>query len=126
MAARSSSHAQQVSNRVAQLVLLYLDALEGYLAGQGTELHGVLDGPSLAGQVILLLLFADDLVLVFQIECGPQSQLNALHAFCEIRGLTVNLAKTKAGVFNQRTHNSNLVFAGQAVKQVDGHTYLVV
>ena len=33
---------------------LYLDALETYLAGQGTDLHGAPDGPVLAGQVILL------------------------------------------------------------------------
>ena len=59
------------------LVGLYLDALEGYLVGQGTELHGALDGPSLAQQVIPLLLFADDLVLVSQTECGLQSQLNS-------------------------------------------------
>ena len=105
---------------------LYLDALEGYLVGQGTELHGALDGPSLAEQVILLLLFADDLVLVSQAECGLQSQLNALHAFCGNRGLTVNLAKTKAVVFNQRTHKTNLVFSGQAVEQVDRCKYLGV
>ena len=46
--------------------------------------------------MILLLLFADDLVLVSQTECGLQSRLNALRAFCENRGLTVDLAKTKA------------------------------
>ena len=105
---------------------LYLDALEGYLAGQGTELHGAVDGPSLVGQVILLLLFADDLVLVSQTGCGFQSQLNTLHAFCENRGLKVNLAKTKAVVFNQRAHKTNLVFAGQAVEQAERYKYLGV
>ena len=128
MAARTSSHAQQVSNRVVRSALSYLayfDALEGYLVGQGTELHGALDGgPSLVGQVILLLLFADDLVLVSQSECGPQSQLNVLRAFCENRGLTVNLAKTQSVVFNQRAHKTNLVFAGQAVEQADRYKYL--
>ena len=103
---------------------LYLDALETYLAGQGTDMHGAPDGPVLAGQVILLLLFADDLVLVSQSEKGLQSQLNALHAFCENRGLTVNLAKTKAVVFNQRTYKANLVFAGRTVEQVDRYKYL--
>ena len=74
--------------------------------------------------MILLLLFADDLVLVSQSEKGLQSQLNALHAFCEIRGLKVNLAKTKAVVFNQRTYKANMVFAGQTFEQVDRYMYL--
>ena len=74
--------------------------------------------------MILLLLFADDLVLVSQSESGLQAQLHALHAFCTNRGLTVNLAKTKAVVFNQRTYKANLVLAGQAVEQVDRYIYL--
>ena len=99
---------------------LYLCAIEGYLVGQVTELHGVPDGPSLAGQVILLLLFADDLVLVSQTECGLQSQLNALHAFCENKGLTVNLAKTKAVVFNQRTHKPIWCLLGKLWSKLTG------
>ena len=66
----------------------------------------------------------DDLVLVSQSEKGLQSQLNALHAFCGNRGLAVTLAKTKAVVFNQRTYNANLVFAGRTFEQVDRHKYL--
>ena len=57
-------------------------------------------------------------------EKGLQSQLNALHAFCENGGLTVNLAKTKAVVFNQRTYKDSLVFAGRTVEQVDRYKYL--
>ena len=53
------------------------------------------------------LLFTDDVILVSQIDCGLQSQLNTLHAFCENRGLTVNLAKTKAVMFTQSTHKTN-------------------
>ena len=103
---------------------LHLDALESYLKGQGPGLHVAPDGPSLSGQVILLLLFADDLVLVSQSENGLQARLHALHAFCINRGLTVNLAKTKAVVFNQRTYKANLLLAGQAVEQVDRYKYL--
>ena len=66
----------------------------------------------------------DDLVLVSLSESGLQAQLHALHAFCMNRGLTVNLAKTKAVVFNQRTYKTNLVLAGQAVEQVDVYKFL--
>ena len=103
---------------------LYLDALEAFLTGQGPDLHGDPDGPSLGGQAVVLLLFADDLVLTSQSERGLQSQLNALHAFCENRGLKVNLAKTKVVVFNQRTYKANLVFAGGPVEQADRYKYL--
>ena len=80
--------------------------------------------PSEPCAVTLLLLFADNLVLVSQSESGLQARPNALHAFCVNRGLTVNLAKIKAAVFNQRTYKANLVFAGQAVEQVDRYKYL--
>ena len=106
----------------ALLFGLYFDALETYLVGQETDLHGAPDGPVLAGQVILLLLFADQLVLASQSEKDLQSQLNALYALCRNSGLAVNLAKTKAVVFNQRTYKANLVFAGQTVEQVDRQT----
>ena len=42
------------------------------------------------------------------------------------RGLTVNQAKTKAVAFNQRTHKTNSVFAGQAVEQADRYKHLGV
>ena len=87
-------------------------------------MHGAPDGPCLSGQVILLLLFAENLVLVSQSESGLQAQLNALHAFCVNRGLTDNLAKTKAVIYNQRAYKANLVFAGQAVEQADRYKYL--
>ena len=101
---------------------LYLDELETQMTGQGQALQG--DSPSLGGTAIPLLLFADDLVLVSLSERGLQSKLSTLQTFCESRGLTVNLAKTKAVVFNQRTARTNLQFAGQAVEQVDRYKYL--
>ena len=36
----------------------------------------------------------------------------------------MKLAKTKVVVFDERTYKANLVFAGQAVKQVDRYKYL--
>ena len=45
---------------------------------------------------------------------------------CENIGLTVNQAESKAVVVDGRTHEPNLVFAGQAVEHVAQYKYLGV
>ena len=59
--------------------------------------HGVEDG---ASQIVQPLLFADDLCLISLSMQGLQKHLNTLQAFCNDRGLTVNLSKTKLAVFH--------------------------
>jgi hypothetical protein len=49
---------------------LYLDALEGRLDGRKC------DAPTLANLHIWLLLFANDLALMLELEVGLQQQLN--------------------------------------------------
>ena len=48
----------------------------------------------IAGLLIPLLLFADDMVLVSRCPTMMQRLLHALSAFCDSAGLTVNLDKT--------------------------------
>ena len=54
-----------------------------------------LDAPKLMQQVILLLLYADDIVIVSYDVDGMQHLLGALEAFCQSSGLTINVDKTK-------------------------------
>ena len=54
-----------------------------------------LDAPKLMQQFILLLLYADDVVIFSYDVDGMQRLLGALEAFCHSSGLTVNLDKTK-------------------------------
>ena len=54
-----------------------------------------LDAPKLMHQVILVLLYAD-YVLIFSYDVdGMQSFLGSLEAFCQSSELTVNVDKTK-------------------------------
>jgi len=84
------------------------------------------DAPSLAGMLVPLLLYADDLALVSESLTGLQKQLDALHVFCTDLGLTVNIAKTKALFFHQKagTPPHQVFFAGQPVPHVDSFKYL--
>jgi hypothetical protein len=76
---------------------LFLDGFEGLLK----EVPGA-DAPSLAGLVVPLLLYADDLVLISTTQSGLQRLMDRLERFCEDRRLTVNIEKTKTLVFGAR------------------------
>ena len=52
--------------------------------------------------MLLLLLYADDLILMSERASELQKQLDALASFCEQHRLTVNLSKTKVVVFETR------------------------
>ncbi|MCO5567345.1 hypothetical protein L7F22_021035 [Adiantum nelumboides] len=85
--------------------------------------------PTLFG--IPLLLYADDIVLIFDSQEGMQRDLDALHSFAEDSGLSINLSKTKVMVFNttpQWIRRSAPIFTyGQEnVEYTDAYTYLGV
>ena len=54
-----------------------------------------LDAPKLMQQVILLLLYADDMVTFSYNVDGMQRLLEAFETFCQSSGLIVNVKKTK-------------------------------
>ena len=79
------------------LFSLYLDELEALL-----EASEEIDCPRIAEILLAILLFADDIALFSYSHRGLQGQLGILSAFCTDRQLTVNVAKTKALVFEAR------------------------
>ena len=54
-----------------------------------------LGGPKLMQHVILLLLYADNMVIFSTDFDGMHSLLGTLDAFCQSTGLTINMDKTK-------------------------------
>ena len=75
---------------------LYIDALEAKLLTEDRRCGGQLCLAELPPQQqVALLLYADDLALLASSAAGLQAQLRVLEAFCQQRGLTVNLVKTK-------------------------------
>ncbi|XP_011299809.1 RNA-directed DNA polymerase from mobile element jockey-like [Fopius arisanus] len=78
------------------LFILFITDLEKYLRNCG--FHGV----NINGRDdVLLLLYADDLVILTDSECKLQRILDALHRYCLGNGLTGNSDKTKVMVFRE-------------------------
>ena len=99
---------------------LFLDGLEGLLK----EVPGA-DAPSLAGLVVPLLLYADDLVLISTTQSGLQRLMDRLERFCEDRRLTVNIEKTKTLVFGARKRlKTPITLKGMPIEQVESFKYL--
>ena len=94
-----------------------------------------LDLPHMAGQPVPPLLYADDMALLATSAAGLQQQLQLLAAYCAERGLTVNLAKTKAMLLSgaataeealQRVARAQLTYDGQRVQGTAEFKYLGV
>ena len=83
------------------LLGMYLDDLERVFMVH----HEMLDLPEISLQRVPVLLYADDLALVATSARRLQSQLDLLHAYADTRGLTINIDKTKAVIFQQSPSN---------------------
>ena len=59
------------------------------------------DVPILHDSRISHLLYADDLVLLSTSESGLQSNIDRVHAFCKLWGLSINISKSKIMVFSK-------------------------
>ena len=68
---------------------IYIDKLEGCLEEAGCA------GTILAGIVIILLLYADDIVLLARCPSSLEKQLRLLKNFCSTMGMIVNIDKKK-------------------------------
>lgn len=82
---------------------MYVDDLERIILASAAEMalpcmHD--------GRPVPPLLYADDLVLLATTPAGLQRQLDALHAYSNAWGLTVNASKTKTVVFARRATGS--------------------
>jgi hypothetical protein len=95
-----------------------LDALEGCLDAKEC------DALTLANVHVWLLFFADDLAVTSESEVGLQRQLHAFQQFCAECGLTVNMKKTKAMVFNFVNPCQEFVFEGDIIERVETFKYL--
>ncbi len=103
---------------------LYLDDLEEAMRAK----QHLLDSPSLAGLMLLALLYADDLALVSTSMAGLQAQLDVLHEYADRWGLTVNVDKTKAVIYRAARapvcSNPSLLYDGKSIEFVQSFKYL--
>lgn len=101
---------------------LYIDGLEQHLL----QTVGI-DAPTLSalGQLVPLLLYADDLILMSTTAKGLQKQLDALASFCHLRQLDVNHSKTKVVIFETRhTDCQEFIYNGISVERQSSYKYL--
>ena len=74
---------------------LFLEDLELFL-------HNRTDcGIEIADLCLIILLFADDMVIIGHSNLDLQQNLNRLHEYCNLWGLEVNIAKNKVVVFRK-------------------------
>ncbi len=82
----------------------------------------------MAGILIHLLLFADDIVLVSKSESGLEQLLTIVGKFCDENGLTVSIPKTKCmklvGSRLQRGDQMAYIFKRNVVEYIDKFKYL--
>ena len=99
---------------------LYIDKLEAWLSKTNGE------GVHLAGYVVKLLLYADDLILISQTSHRLREHLRALEHFCQEVGMQVNISKTKIMIFSlsRKGKPATFLFEGSSFEIVEEYKYL--
>ena len=78
---------------------------------------------------LILLLFADDMVLIGHSVSDLQASLNRLHDYCSKWGMKINIDKTDIMVFRKRgriKNNEKWFYGGKELKIVNNFNYLGV
>ena len=96
----------------------YINKLEGCLEEAGCA------GTILVGIVIILLLYADDSVLLARCPFILDKKLRILKDFCSTMGMTVNIDKTKIMTIKFKDTYANFVYNNSNLEEVSSYKYL--
>jgi hypothetical protein len=105
------------------LFLVFINQLASHMKDKGK--HGVQLFPDI--MELLMLLFADDVVLLSTTPGGLQNQLNVLKTCCDNMSLTINIDKTKVMVFRKGGFlgkREKWVYEGNRLEVVNNYCYL--
>jgi hypothetical protein len=83
---------------------LYIDKLKAWLSKMDEE------GVHLAGYVVKLLLYADDLILISKTTHRLKEHIKALKHFCHEVGMQVNITKTKIMIVSLNRKDKPITF----------------
>jgi len=101
------------------LLAIYIDKLEGCLEEAGCS------GTILARIVIILLLYANDIVLLARCPSDLDKQLILLKDFCFTMGMIVNTNKTKVMIIKSKKDTyANFVYDNSNLEEVSSYKYL--
>ena len=75
---------------------------------------------------IIILLYADDLVIIANTRLDLQRKLDRLHQYCIKKCLSVNIKKSKILVINSRKPTGSFRFSTDTLEEVDSFKYLGV
>ena len=76
---------------------------------------------------LLILMYADDTIILADSESNMQVALNALQQYCDTWKLEINCAKTKISIFSRgktKTDKYNFLYKGNKIEIVDSYKYL--
>lgn len=117
---------RQGENLSPLLFSIYLNDLENYLFENSCK--GINYKHNLNENILLkiiVLLYADDTILVAENPQDLQNNLNNFHKYCETWKLSVNLNKTKIVVFGSRGNvNMRFMYGDQLIEIVNEYKYL--
>ncbi len=119
---------RQGENLSPMLFAMYVNDLEKYLIDNGCQPLQFGDENLNNLCNILVLMYADDTILISDTQRGLQHQLNCLNNYCKLWKLNVNETKTKVIVFSKRKYKlkDNILFDGKVLESVDEFKYLGV
>lgn len=120
---------RQGENLSPVLFSLYLNDLEQYLESLnnegGIKLETINDNGIQTFMKILVLLYADDTILISDNPEKLQNTLNDFVNYCKQWGLNINKSKTKALTFGSRSLNpAHFTIDGSAIENVACYKYL--
>lgn len=121
---------RQGENLSPLLFSLYLNDLETFLLNQGCDgvNINITDQTAMMFLKLLLILYADDTILMSDDVNKFQYLLNCFTNYCLTWKLQINASKTKIMIFgsNARSNNVSFTLAGEAIENVTEFKYLGV
>ncbi len=111
------------------LFSLYVNDLEDHLLENNCNYINIGDAWIDNMLKILVLMYADDTVILAESEAGVRNALKAMEMYCEKWKLDINCKKTKITIFSKdrcQPENYNFQFKGEKIDVVENYKYLGV
>ena len=120
---------RQGENLSPFLFSIFVNDMEEFFAQKGVPYVELQSSDLNCMLKLMIVLYADDTVIIAETAAGLQKSLDALQDYCKTWKLNVNISKTKVLIFCKRKVNPanyNFVYGGKAIDLVSEFKYLGV